>query len=126
MADEIGRAEECEHIAAIVVEPLVQCAGQMAMYSPEYLRIVKALCERYQIHLIADEIAVGCGRSGKFFACEHAGIQPDLMTMAKAMAGGLPMGALAIGERVTTVHKGAHSSTFGGNPLACAAAVLSR
>ena len=71
--EELLEAEH-QHIAAIIVEPLVQCAGQMAMYSPEYLRLVRSLCDRYNIHLIADEIAVGCGRSGKFFACEHAGI----------------------------------------------------
>jgi adenosylmethionine-8-amino-7-oxononanoate aminotransferase len=87
-AHELEQLLEKEHqnIAAIIVEPLVQCAGQMAMYSPEYLRLVRALCDRFEIHLIADEIAVGCGRSGKFFACEHAGIWPDFLTLSKASA----------------------------------------
>jgi acetylornithine/succinyldiaminopimelate/putrescine aminotransferase len=73
--------------------------------------------------LIVDEVQTGFGRTGKFFACEHSGLQPDILTMAKAIAGGLPMGAFAIGERVRTIHKGTHSATFGGNPLACAAAI---
>jgi len=94
-------AKEHEHIAAIVVEPLVQCAGQMAMHSPQYLRLIKELCERYQIHLIADEIAVGCGRSGKFFACEHANIWPDFLTLSKGISGGyLPLSLCMTTEKI--------------------------
>ncbi len=124
-------AKEHEHIAAIVIEPLVQCAGQMAMYSPEYLRLVKSLCERYQIHLIADEIAVGCGRSGKFFACEHAEIWPDFLTLSKGISGGyLPLSLCMTTEKMyrafyqdQTKHGFLHSHSYTGNPLACAAAL---
>lgn len=124
-------AKEHEHIAAIVVEPLVQCAGQMAMYSPRYLRLIKDLCERYQIHLIADEIAVGCGRSGKFFACEHANIWPDFLTLSKGISGGyLPLSLCMTTEKIYQAfyqdqirHGFLHSHSYTGNPLACAAAL---
>ncbi len=124
-------AKEHEHIAAIVVEPLVQCAGQMAMYSPEYLRRVKNLCERYQIHLIADQIAVGCGRGDKFFACEHAQIWPDFLTLSKGISGGYPPLSLCMTtEKIyrafyqdQTKHRFLHFHSYTGNPLACAAAL---
>ncbi|HQT42287.1 MAG TPA: adenosylmethionine--8-amino-7-oxononanoate transaminase, partial [Polynucleobacter sp.] len=93
-AEKLEQLLEAEHqnIAALIIEPLVQCAGQMAMYSPEYLKSARALCDRFNVHLIADEIAVGCGRSGKFFACEHAGIWPDFLTLSKGISGGyLPL-----------------------------------
>jgi adenosylmethionine-8-amino-7-oxononanoate aminotransferase len=123
--------KEHENIAAIIVEPLVQCAGQMAMYSPEYLRLVRALCDRYAIHLIADEIAVGCGRSGKFFACEHAGIWPDFLTLSKGISGGyLPLSLCMTTEKIyqafysdQTQQGFLHSHSYTGNPLACAAAL---
>jgi len=122
---------EHQHIAAIIVEPLVQCAGQMAMYSPVYLRLVRELCDRYQIHLIADEIAVGCGRSGKFFACEHAEIWPDFLTLSKGISGGyLPLSLCMTTENIyrafysdQTRHGFLHSHSYTGNPLACAAAL---
>ena len=124
-------ATEHEHIAAIIIEPLVQCAGQMAMHSPEYLRLVKDLCERYQIHLIADEIAVGCGRSGRFFACEHAGIWPDFLTLSKGISGGyLPLSLCMTTEAIYRAfysdqakHGFLHSHSYTGNPLACSAAL---
>jgi adenosylmethionine-8-amino-7-oxononanoate aminotransferase len=124
-------AKEHEQIAAIVIEPLVQCAGQMAMYSPEYLRCVKDLCERYQVHLIADEITVGCGRSGKFFACEHAEIWPDFLTLSKGLSGGyLPLSLCMTTEKIyrafyqdQTKQGFLHSHSYTGNPLACAAAL---
>ena len=123
--------EEHQHIAAIIIEPLVQCAGQMAMHSPEYLRLVRDLCNSYDIHLIADEIAVGCGRSGKFFACEHAGIWPDFLTLSKGISGGyLP---LSLCMTTNTIYRAfyndktqqgfLHSHSYTGNPLACAAAL---
>ena len=123
--------EEHQHIAAIIIEPLVQCAGQMAMHSPEYLRLVRGLCNSYDIHLIADEIAVGCGRSGKFFACEHAGIWPDFLTLSKGISGGyLP---LSLCMTTNTIYRAfysdktqqgfLHSHSYTGNPLACAAAL---
>jgi adenosylmethionine---8-amino-7-oxononanoate aminotransferase len=124
-------AKEHEQIAAIIVEPLVQCAGQMAMYSPEYLRLVRALCNRYEIHLIADEIAVGCGRSGKFFACEHAKIWPDFLTLSKGISGGyLPLSLCMTTDQIyrafysdQTRQGFLHSHSYTGNPLACAAAL---
>ena len=122
---------EHQNIAAIIVEPLVQCAGQMAMYSPEYLRLARSLCDRFNIHFIADEIAVGCGRSGKFFACEHAGIWPDFLTLSKGISGGyLP---LSLSMTTDTIYRTfyadqtqqgfLHSHSYTGNPLACAAAL---
>jgi adenosylmethionine-8-amino-7-oxononanoate aminotransferase len=103
----------------------------MAMYSPEYLRLVKGLCERYEIHLIADEIAVGCGRSGKFFACEHAEIWPDFLTLSKGISGGyLPLSLCMTTEKIyrafyqdQTKQGFLHSHSYTGNPLACAAAL---
>ena len=123
--------EERQHIAAIIIEPLVQCAGQMAMHSPEYLRLVRDLCNRYDIHLIADEIAVGCGRSGKFFACEHAGIWPDFLTLSKGISGGyLPLSLCMTTGTIYRAFYGdktqqgfLHSHSYTGNPLACAAAL---
>ncbi len=122
---------EHQHIAAMIVEPLVQCAGQMAMYSPEYLRLIRALCDRYDIHLIADEIAVGCGRSGKFFACEHAGVWPDFLTLSKGISGGyLPLSLSMTTDKIyqafysdQTKQGFLHSHSYTGNPLACAAAL---
>jgi adenosylmethionine---8-amino-7-oxononanoate aminotransferase len=109
----------------------VQCAGQMAMYSPEYLRRVRALCDQYEIHLIADEIAVGCGRTGKFFACEHAEIWPDFLTLSKGISGGyLPLSLSMTTETIyrafyrdQTAQGFLHSHSYTGNPLACAAAL---
>ena len=125
--------KEHQHIAAIIIEPLVQCAGQMAMHAPEYLRLVKDLCNQYEIHLIADEIAVGCGRSGKFFACEHAGIWPDFLTLSKGISGGyLPLSLCMTTNTIyrafysdKTQHGFLHSHSYTGNPLACAAALAS-
>ena len=123
--------KEHQHIAAIIAEPLVQCAGQMAMYSPEYLRLVRALCDRYEIHLIADEIAVGCGRSGTFFACEQAQIWPDFLTLSKGISGGyLPLSLCMTTEKIYSAFYGdqtrqgfLHSHSYTGNPLACTAAL---
>ena len=124
---------EAEHqnIAAIIIEPLIQCAGQMAMHSPEYLRLVRALCDRFDIHFIADEIAVGCGRSGKFFACEHAEIWPDFLTLSKGISGGyLPLSLSMTTDKIYQTFYGdqmqqgfLHSHSYTGNPLACAAAL---
>jgi len=123
--------KEHHNIAAIIVEPLVQCAGQMAMHSPEYLRLVRDLCNRYDVHFIADEIAVGCGRSGKFFACEHAGIWPDFLTLSKGISGGyLPLSLCLTTDNIYQAFYGdqtqqgfLHSHSYTGNPLACAAAL---
>lgn len=124
---------ETEHhqIAAVIVEPLVQCAGQMAMHSPKYLKQVRDLCDRFNVHLIADEIAVGCGRTGKFFACEHAGMWPDFLTLSKGISGGyLPLSLSMTTDKIYHAFYGdkvqqafLHSHSYTGNPLACAAAL---
>ncbi len=108
-ASALEKLLEVEHqnIAALIVEPLVQCAGQMAMYSPEYLRLTRSLCDRYSVHLIADEIAVGCGRSGKFFACEHTGIWPDFLTLSKGISGGyLPLSLCMTTDKIYRIFYG--------------------
>ncbi|MBC7453823.1 MAG: aminotransferase class III-fold pyridoxal phosphate-dependent enzyme, partial [Massilia sp.] len=85
-------AERADHIAAIIIEPLVQCATGMAMHDPLYLQLVRALCDQYEVHMIVDEIAVGCGRTGTFFACEQAAIWPDFLCLSKGISGGyLPL-----------------------------------
>jgi adenosylmethionine-8-amino-7-oxononanoate aminotransferase len=110
---------------------MVQCAAGMAMYSAEYLKGLRTLCDQYQVHLIADEIAVGCGRTGEFFACEHAGIWPDLMTLSKGISGGyLPLSVVLSTDDIYAAFyadsssKGfLHSHSYTGNPLACTAAL---
>ncbi len=117
--------------AAVIVEPLVQCANRMAMHDPEYLRRVRAACDRYQVHLIADEIAVGCGRTGTFFAHQAAGIIPDLMTLSKGITGGyLPLSVVLCRDQIyqafyaDDVSRGfLHSHSYTGNALACSAAL---
>jgi adenosylmethionine-8-amino-7-oxononanoate aminotransferase len=117
--------------AALIVEPLVQCAGGMAMYAPEYLRRAREICDRFDVLLIADEIAVGFGRTGTLFACEQAGITPDLLCLSKGITGGyLPLSVVMSSERVyrafydDRLERGfLHSHSYGGNPLACRAAL---
>lgn len=124
-------AERHAQIAALIVEPLVQCAAGMAMHDPEYLRMVRALCDRYEVHLICDEIAVGCGRSGSFFAHEQAGIKPDFLCLSKGISGGyLPLSVVLSTDRVyeafwddATARGFLHSHSYTGNPLACRAAL---
>lgn len=124
-------AERSQHIAAFIVEPLVQCATGMAMYDPSYLATVRALCDRYQVHLIADEIAVGCGRTGTFFACEQAGVWPDFLCLSKGISGGyLPLSLVMSRPAIfdafyhsDTARGFLHSHSYTGNPLACRAAL---
>ena len=118
-------------IAALIVEPLVQCATGMAMYHPAYLQRARALCDQYGVHLIADEIAVGCGRTGRFFACEQAGIWPDFLCLSKGISGGyLPLSLVLSTDAIyqafyaDEVQRGfLHSHSYTGNPLACTAAL---
>lgn len=120
-----------ESIAAFIVEPLVQCASGMAMHDPEYLRLARALCDRYEVHLICDEIAVGCGRTGTFFAHEQAGIRPDFLCLSKGISGGyLPLSIVLTTDDVyqafyddATARGFLHSHSYTGNALACRAAL---
>jgi len=124
------------HVAALILEPLVQCAAGMAMHEPSYLRGARALCDEFDVHLIADEIAVGCGRSGTFFAWEQSFVNgqpaawPDFVTLSKGISGGtLPLSLVLSTEAVfqsfwsDDVARGfLHSHSYTGNALACAAA----
>ncbi len=121
-----------DETAAVILEPLVQCAGGMRMYDPVYLSLLREACDRHRVHLIADEIAVGFGRTGTMFACEQAGIRPDLMCLSKGLtAGYLPLSAVLATEAVyaafydeyTKLNAFLHSHSFTGNPLGCAAAL---
>jgi acetylornithine/LysW-gamma-L-lysine aminotransferase len=108
--------------AAVIVEP-VQGEGGVRPGSRGYFRRLRETCDRAGALLVADEVQTGFGRTGAWFACEHFDLRPDLVCLGKGMAGGLPMGALAMGPAVGELPPGAHGSTFGGNPLACAAAL---
>jgi adenosylmethionine-8-amino-7-oxononanoate aminotransferase len=120
-----------QRTAALIVEPLVQCAAGFAMHDPEYLRLARALCDRHEVHLICDEIAVGFGRTGTLFAHEQAGIRPDFLCLSKGLTGGtLPLSAVLTTEAVYEAFyddRGArgflHSHSYTGNPLACRAAL---
>lgn len=124
-------AEHHATTAALILEPLVQCAAGMAMHDAEYLRQARALCDRYEVHLVADEIAVGFGRTGTMFAHQQAGIRPDFLCLSKGLTGGtLPLSAVLTTDVVYAafydddVARGfLHSHSYTGNPLACRAAL---
>ncbi len=111
-----------EQTAAVILEP-VQGEGGVRPGTAEFFQAVRKACDERGALFIIDEIQTGFGRTGRMFACEHFGVLPDIMTMAKGIAGGIPMGAIGIDRRVGELEKQSHTSTFGGNPLACAAAV---
>ena len=111
-----------EDTAAVILE-VVQGEGGVSPGHGDYLRRAQALCQERGALFILDEVQTGFGRTGRMFACEHHGLDPDILCLAKAIAGGMPMGAVLLGSRVGELPSRAHGSTFGGNPLACAAAL---
>ena len=136
-AERAAEALECyvaahaHELAAFIIEPLVQCAAGMGMYHPVYLKRAREICTKYNVHLIADEIAVGFGRTGTMFACEQSGIKPDFMCLSKGITGGyLPLSVVLTTDEIygafyhNDVTKGfLHSHSYTGNPLACSAAL---
>ena len=125
-------AEHGREVAAVIMEPLVQGAAGMLVHPPGYLRAVRELCDRHGVLLILDEVATGFGRTGRMFACEHEGVAPDLLCLAKGISGGyLPLAATLASERIYEGFLGEHEEfrtffhghTYTGNPLACAAGI---
>jgi len=125
-------AAHADEICAVIIEPLVQCAGNMRMYDPIYLQLLRGACDRYDVHLIADEIATGFGRTGTLFACEQAGISPDFMCLSKGLTGGyLPLSVVLTGDSIydcfyhdyRDLKAFLHSHSYTGNPLGCRAAL---
>ena len=125
-------AEHGSKTCAVIVEPLVQCAAGMRIYPPQYLRLLRQLCDEYEVLLIADEIATGFGRTGRMFACEHAGISPDIMCLSKGLTGGyMPFAVTVTTDEIyqafyADYNEGRafmHSHTYSGNPLGCRAAL---
>jgi adenosylmethionine-8-amino-7-oxononanoate aminotransferase len=125
-------ARHAHETCAVIIEPLVQCAGNMRMYHPIYLQLLREACDRHGVHLIADEIAVGFGRTGTLFACEQAAISPDIMCLSKGLTGGyLPLAVALVSETLYQAFYDdyekqsafLHSHSYTGNPLGCRAAL---
>ena len=125
-------AKHADSVCAVIIEPLVQCAGSMRMYHPVYLTMLREACDRYSVHLIADEIAVGFGRTGTLFACEQAAISPDFICLSKGLTGGyLPLSAVLTSDKVyrafyddyQNLTAFLHSHSYTGNALGCRAAL---
>ena len=125
-------AERGHEICALILEPRVQCAGGMRMHDPEYLRLARAICDRHRVHLIADEIAVGFGRTGTLFACEQSGVTPDFLLLGKGLTGGyLPLSVVLTTDAVYQAFYDdyasgkafLHSHSYTGNALACRVAL---
>jgi adenosylmethionine-8-amino-7-oxononanoate aminotransferase len=124
--------QHADEVCAVLVEPLVQCAGSMRMYDPVYLTLLREACDEFGVHLIADEIAVGFGRTGTMFGCDQARISPDFMCLSKGLTGGyLPLSVTLTSDEIYSAFYGdyqeltafLHSHSFTGNPLGCAAAL---
>jgi adenosylmethionine-8-amino-7-oxononanoate aminotransferase len=122
--------QHAHEVCAVIIEPLVQCAGGMRMYDAVYLKLLRQACDKYQVHLIADEIAVGFGRTGTLFACEQAAIAPDFMCLSKGLTGGyLPLSAVLTTDAMyqafyadyASMKAFLHSHSYTGNALACRA-----
>jgi adenosylmethionine-8-amino-7-oxononanoate aminotransferase len=122
--------KHADTVSAVIIEPLVQCAGNMRMYDPVYLKLLRAACDKYQVHLIVDEVAVGFGRTGTLFACEQASISPDFMCLSKGLTGGyLPLSAVLTSQKTYKAFYDdyqkltafLHSHSYTGNALACRA-----
>jgi len=124
--------QHADEVCAVIVEPLVQCSGHMRMYHPVYLSLLRAACDKYDVHLIADEIAVGFGRTGTLFACEQANISPDFLCLSKGLTGGyLPFSVTLTTDEIyqafyddyENLTAFLHSHSYSGNPLGCSAAL---
>ena len=124
--------KHADEVSAVIVEPLVQCAGGMRMYHPVYLKLLREACDKYGVHLIADEVAVGFGRTGTMFACEQADISPDFICLSKGLTGGyLPLACVVTHDQIyqafyddyENMTAFLHSHSYTGNPLGCAAAL---
>lgn len=124
--------QHADETCAVIIEPLVQCAGNMRMYDPEYLSLLRKACDKYDVHIIADEVAVGFGRTGTLFACEQASISPDFMCLSKGLTGGyLPLSVVMTTDTVyqafyddyNNLTGFLHSHSYTGNALGCSAAL---
>jgi 4-aminobutyrate aminotransferase len=119
----LGHVLPPENVAGILLEP-IQGEGGYVVPTPGFFPALRELCDRYDILLIADEVQSGVGRTGKWWAIEHFGAEPDIVCLAKGIASGVPLGIMFAREHIVNWQKGAHGNTFGGNPLACAAALV--